>query len=271
MSQVDKMVQKSTKSLLVLGMLTILSLLCSCIEDNPTSLLDDLVLPNKIQQVVLVTTPSWDSPKGNMSCFLRTDVDWKIVKSAVPVMVGRGGLGWGRGLFPIESETGPIKMEGDGKSPAGIFKLGHAFGYSNSAPKGCKLPYRTATDRDYFVDDVNSPDYNTWVSIVGGANKPEKYWKSFERMRRGDHIYELGIVVEHNVKPVVSGRGSAIFLHVWRAKDEATLGCTAMPKENLEELLMWLDPCKNPVLVQIPKSEFRNLHKYKKESNEGYR
>lgn len=245
--------------LLLLILLANLGQLSSCVQENPANLVNGLNLPREIQQVILVTTSDWDCPNGTLALFSQTDTGWRLANNAVPVAVGRNGLGWGLGLFPFKSKTAPIKIEGDGRTPAGIFELGDAFGYSDSAPPGCKLLYRTATDRDYFIDDTHSPDYNSWVSLTEGANKPEEHWKSFERMKRDDHLYELGIIVKHNMRPVVSGRGSAIFLHIWSAKGKATSGCTAMSKENLEAILRWLDPSKCPVLIQIPKSELKNL------------
>lgn len=245
--------------LLLLILLATASHLSSCVKENPANLLNGLNLPREIQQVVLVTTSGWDCLNGTLALFSRTDTGWRLANNAVPVTVGRNGLGWGLGLFPIESKTAPIKIEGDGRAPAGIFELGDAFGYLDSAPPGCKLMYRTTTDRDYFIDDANSPDYNSWMSLTEEVNKPEEHWKSFERMKRNDHLYELGIIVKHNMRPVVSGRGSAIFLHVWSAKGKATSGCTAMSKEDLEIILRWLDPSKRPVLIQIPKSELKNL------------
>jgi L,D-peptidoglycan transpeptidase YkuD (ErfK/YbiS/YcfS/YnhG family) len=250
-------------SFLFISLLTMFASLYSCKEDNCTVLFNALDLPPEIEQAVLVSTPDWDGYTGDMSWFSRTKAGWRAVRGEFPVAVGRNGLGWGLGLFTMGGETGPVKVEGDGKSPAGIFRLGYAFGYSGFPPEGCKLPYRTATDRDYFVDAVNSPDYNTWVSLVGVPNEPEKHWKSFEKMRRDDSMYELGIIVEHNVRPVIPGRGSAIFLHVWSAKGEPTSGCTAMSKKGLKSLLVWLDPCKNPVLIQIPEPELRNLPQWK--------
>ena len=70
-------------------------------------------------------------------------------------------------------------------------------------------------------------------------------------MRRDDHVYELGVVVEHN-DACVPGRGSAIFLHVWREPGAPTAGCTSMARDDLLRLLRWLDPAAEPLLVQLP-------------------
>lgn len=175
------------------------------------------------------------------------------------VVPGKNGMGWGRGLHaPVPA--GPEKAEGDGKAPAGIFEFGEAFGYGTDPPVNLKLPYRQSTARDYWIDATASPAYNTWVSIPEDKeNIPEKYWNSFERMKRRDHLYELGLVIKHNMEPAVPGKGSAIFMHIWRSPGAPTLGCTAMSKEDLVALLSWLDPEKHPLLIQAPKQEIDQL------------
>ena len=69
----------------------------------------------------------------------------------------------------------------------------------------------------------------------------------------------FGLVIQHNVAPVVKGKGSAIFLHVWRAPGVPTEGCTAMAKNDLLTLIRWLKPAKFPHLIQVPIDEIRNL------------
>ncbi len=171
--------------------------------------------------------------------------------------MGRNGLKWGRGLH--RAGRIPEKKEGDACAPAGIFEFDFAFGYGNK-PDGVLLDYKKSTSRDYFVDDVKSNDYNSWQSIpVDQINDPKKRWLSFERMKRSDHLYELGLVVKHNQSPAVSGKGSAIFFHVQRSSNSPTLGCTAMNKDDLLKIMKWLNPDKKPLLVQVPMSELDDL------------
>ena len=86
----------------------------------------------------------------------------------IPAVVGRNGLAWGRGIHLEPPAGGPQKREGDGKAPAGIFRLGIAFGYGpgDSAP-WIRLPYQQMTERIKCVDDVASPFYNH----IGGRGK----------------------------------------------------------------------------------------------------
>jgi L,D-peptidoglycan transpeptidase YkuD (ErfK/YbiS/YcfS/YnhG family) len=67
------------------------------------------------------------------------------------------------------------------------------------------------------------------------------------------------VVILHNNNPVEKGKGNAIFFHVWRSEGAPTLGCTSMRKPDLLTLMKWLDPDKDPVVVQVPESELENL------------
>jgi L,D-peptidoglycan transpeptidase YkuD (ErfK/YbiS/YcfS/YnhG family) len=56
-------------------------------------------------------------------------------------------------------------------------------------------------------------------------------------------------VIEYNTDPIVPGKGSAIFMHIWRGPDSPTSGCIAMAKENFLPLLKWLNWDHNPVII----------------------
>lgn len=160
--------------------------------------------------------------------------------------LGLGGNGWQVELPPMPARIGReglaaknAKREGDGKSPSGQYLIGTAFGSAPALPAGAKMPYRHTTEHDFWVDDVNSPDYNTWVS----GKEPTV---SHEKLLRPEYDYAL--VVEYNTGPVTPGLGSAIFMHIWRDQNTATSGCVALSKENLEKILVWLDPEKLPTI-----------------------
>lgn len=103
------------------------------------------------------------------------------------------------------------------------------------------MPYRQTAPDDIWVDDPGADDYNRWVKK--GRTKAA----SFEHMRRDDHLYRYGIVIEYNTTPVVKGHGSAIFFHLWMGKDEPTQGCVALSEDDALEILRWLDPAAKPV------------------------
>ena len=140
----------------------------------------------------------------------------------------------------------PLKREGDGCSPAGVFQIPFAFGY---APKNeaemVRLRYVPVTETLAGVDDVNSKFYNQVVD----ASAVAKDWESNETMLRPDGLYRWGAFIAHNPRGE-SGRGSCIFFHLWSGPDRPTAGCTAMTEQHVRSLLSWLDPVKEPLLVQ---------------------
>jgi L,D-peptidoglycan transpeptidase YkuD (ErfK/YbiS/YcfS/YnhG family) len=233
-------------------------------ESHIEAYIESLSLPYPFRQLLVVMTPSWDDFRGTLRLYSRAKDGWVMDEKVVAVVIGRNGFAWGRGIpvrggegVPVHDFPGPQKVEGDGRSPAGIFELSKSFGYDQNPPSGSIYPYRQVTQFDYFVDDSASPDYNRWVSLVDSTEKnPYRYWTSFERMRRDDELYELGIVVKHNMSPVSKGKGSAIFLHLWRGPDQPTAGCTAMSEEDLRKVILWLDRDKHPLLIQLPEEEF---------------
>jgi L,D-peptidoglycan transpeptidase YkuD (ErfK/YbiS/YcfS/YnhG family) len=113
------------------------------------------------------------------------------------------------------------------------------------------MPYRQATEDDFWVDDVNSEDYNKWVK-----GKPNA--ASWEKMKRDDDQYKYGVVIEYNMHPIVKGKGSAIFLHIWK-QGGATAGCIAMPEEMVLRILGWLDPAKRPLIIMGTESELGSM------------
>lgn len=202
------------------------------------------------RQLVVVTSASWDAVDGELRRYERDSPSsaWRAAGSPIPVVLGRTGLAWGRGTAGLPS-TPPQKREGDGKSPAGVYTLGYAFGFDDAT--GLKMPYKKLRDTTECVDDVQSPYYNEVVDRdpAGAAS-----WTSSEKMRTVNE-YERGALVNHNV-PAKAGAGSCIFLHIWSGPSKPTAGCTAMRREDLDALLQWVDPAAKPLLVQLPRDEY---------------
>ena len=213
-------------------------------------------IPEASRQLVVVVTPSWEATTGTLRRFARTgpDAPWHPVGEPVEVVVGRSGLGWGRGLHGAPPSEGPQKAEGDGRAPAGVFLLTTAFGYATADSANTGLPYLQATPDLECVDDAASRYYNQVLDRTSVAAD----WSSHEEMRRGDVLYRRGVVVAHNAEAAPGG-GSCIFLHVWRGPGSTTSGCTAMPEPSLAEVIAWLDHDAAPVLVQLPSSVYRRL------------
>lgn len=120
-------------------------------------------VPASTRQLVLVSTDDWSASSGSLSVWQRgARGRWTRRWPPTAVMLGRAGLGWGTGVHApdvIRMFGGPEKREGDGRSPAGIFRLSEATGYEATPPPGTRLPYRRATEALRCVDDPGSPSY----------------------------------------------------------------------------------------------------------------
>lgn len=193
--------------------------------------LDWTALPATSAQALVVEASASSSWRGTVTVLEREAGEWRV-RCVLPAVLGRSGI--------VPSAQ---KREGDGGTPAGVHPIGPAFGYAPTA--ATRLAYRQATARDWWIDDPASPAYNTWQTDDG---KPAV---SAEAMRRGDGQYELGAVLGWNVDPVVPGRGSAIFLHVWNGPDEPTSGCVALARDDVAALLAWLDAAAAPCMVVL--------------------
>lgn len=212
-------------------------------------------------EMVVVTTAGWNAVEGRLQRYQRaaSGKKWTPVGDSFAVVVGKSGLAWGSGMVAVgpADPADPIKKEGDGRAPAGVFHLSTAFGYASQEQSGWKMPYVSLTTSVECVDDSNSKFYNRVVDRGTVAAD----WNSSEQMLRPDELYRWGIVVDHNAGPARPGGGSCIFLHIWRGAGIGTVGCTAMPRERVESLLGWLDPAREPLLVQLPASEYKRLRK----------
>ena len=210
-------------------------------------------------QCVVVLTEKWESTNGVMRTFERNGAseNWRSRGPTIPVVVGKKGLGIGRGVVPLKMEGAPIKKEGDEKAPAGIFRLSSAFGYAPArSASWVKLPYLALTKSIEGVDDPSSRYYN---QLVDRSRVRKVDWRSSEQMRRDNALhYKWGAVVDHNAA-AIPGAGSCIFLHLWEGPSVPTTGCTAMAEKDLVSLLRWLDPRQRPVLVQMPRATYLAL------------
>ncbi|WP_310331506.1 SH3 domain-containing protein [Priestia megaterium] len=199
---------------------------------SPKLVVDSFKTLGNAQQVILVTADNYDTKSAKIQTFEKVDGKWKQVLTANGVLGQKG--------FALS------KKEGDMESPTGKYTIGTAFGrYANP---GTKLPYRKITANDVWVDDSKSSLYNTWQQKPANGR-----WTSAENM--DIPAYDYGFVINYN-ESRTPGKGSAIFFHVGT---NYTAGCTATSKEQVVSILKWLNPEKNPVIIQSPVSE---LDKY---------
>ncbi len=220
-------------------------------------------VPRNCSQVIVGVASSWNSSHVSLTVYQKNGRTWQRVGSPWKGRLGRNGLAWGRGIHPkIRSEARP-KVEGDGRAPAGIFKLGGAYGYAATIKRHPKLPYRKITTRDLWIEDRTSPHYNRHLIL---DHTPKATWEKKGQMRQNDHAHSLKLYIGHNDsilggKPV-PGYGSAIFFHIWRGGgSKPTAGCTTMHETKLKQLIATIDPTKNPVYVLLPQAEYSQLRK----------
>ncbi len=204
------------------------------------------------EQLILVTTDTWNKIEGKMAVYEYKGNRWMPVFTEIPIVTGRSGMAWGTGLHKAELNKGKLKREGDGNSPAGIFHLSGLFGYEDIRSEMNSLKVDNQT---FCVDDSKSIYYNQIVK----SDTVKKDWNSAETMRMKSDVYKFGIFVDYNVNPAIPDMGSCIFMHIWSGSKNPTAGCTAMKESDILKLIDFLDKRKNPILVQIPLSEYGRL------------
>ncbi len=147
----------------------------------------------------------------------------------LPCAIGRGGIT-------------ADKREGDGATPVGVHCIvGLLYRPDRVAPPtGWAMPIGP---RDLWADDPRHRDYNHMVRAP--------FASGHERLRRGDPLYDLVLVTDWNWPRAVPGRGSAIFLHVWRGPRIPTAGCVAFRRDHLLWIVARLTP-QTRLVVRTP-------------------
>lgn len=122
------------------------------------------------------------------------------------------------------------KKEGDGCTPTGTWKLLNVYYRPDKMPKpNTALPVIEITQNMGWSDDPTDLAYNTCINLP--------YAFSREGLWREDDVYDLFITIDHNTNPVISGKGSAIFIHKMRPEATPTEGCLALSFEDLMYLV----------------------------------
>jgi L,D-peptidoglycan transpeptidase YkuD (ErfK/YbiS/YcfS/YnhG family) len=122
------------------------------------------------------------------------------------------------------------KKEGDKITPKGTYKIVNIYYRKDRIKKiSSKLKLIKIKKNMGWCDDPNNKNYNQLIKI------PSKY--SYERLFRKENIYDLIIVINYNMKPVIKNKGSAIFIHIAKKRFQPTKGCIAISKKNLLYLI----------------------------------
>ena len=118
------------------------------------------------------------------------------------------------------------KREGDKKTPKGEFRFKYILYRKDRIFKlKTKLKKIAINKKMGWCDDPNSNHYNKII------NYPSKF--SAEKLWRKENIYDIIIIIDYNLNPIIKNKGSAIFLHIAKKKYQPTNGCVAVNKKNI--------------------------------------
>jgi L,D-peptidoglycan transpeptidase YkuD (ErfK/YbiS/YcfS/YnhG family) len=197
----------------------------------PSNVANDLRLQPPGSQLITVVAPTTRTTHASLRIWRRSGACWRAAGGPYPARLGWNGLSANR-------------REGDGTTPVGTFRI-HPTMYGNEANPGVRFRYRRVRCGDWWDEDPRSPTYNTFQHVRCGTRPP------FRIVSRGmwqePRAYPYLAVIEFNMRPVVPGRGSGIFLHA--ATGGSTNGCVSIAKPQLRHVLRWLRPADKPQIA----------------------
>jgi len=127
------------------------------------------------------------------------------------------------------------KREGDGATPRGVFRLKRLWWRADRHPRpDTALPARRIGPADAWCEDPADRCYNRPIKLPAHTKG--------DRLARKDHLYDFIIEIDHNTRPRISQRGSAVFVHAARDGFSPTAGCVALDINALRRLLPRLGP-----------------------------
>jgi L,D-peptidoglycan transpeptidase YkuD (ErfK/YbiS/YcfS/YnhG family) len=122
------------------------------------------------------------------------------------------------------------KKEGDNITPKGIYKIIKIY-YRDDRIKKISSKFKLIKIRKNmgWCDDPKSKKYNQLIKL------PNKY--SHEKFFKKDNSYDLIIILNYNINPIIKNKGSAIFIHIAKKNYKSTAGCIALKKDDLLKLI----------------------------------
>ena len=150
----------------------------------------------------------------------------------------RGWLTAGPHVFPVALGRGGIvanKREGDGGTPRGVFRPRKLWWRADrhTRPRTF-IATHAIRPEDAWCEDPSDRHYNRPIRLRSEA--------AGDRLTRKDHLYDFIVEIDHNTRPRVAGRGSAVFLHLARENFGPTAGCVSMTPSAMLHLLRRLGP-----------------------------
>jgi L,D-peptidoglycan transpeptidase YkuD (ErfK/YbiS/YcfS/YnhG family) len=205
----------------------------------PPNLANGLATPATAQQLVTVEAKVARTTYAELRTWRRVDGCWVAASGPHTARLGKNGLSANR-------------REGDGTTPTGTYRIGRTM-YGNEANPGVRFRYRRLRCGDWWNEDPSSPTYNSFQHVACGTKPP--FGGGSEGMWQQPRPYPYLAVVEYNMRPVVPGRGSGIFLHAQTGGP--TIGCISLRKDQLRAVLRWLRPAAAPVIAIGTRAQLR--------------
>lgn len=165
---------------------------------------------------------------------------WRPAAGPFTALLGYRGVAWAHAFRGFAAKGEPVKVDGDLRVPAGIFRVGRSFGFAAAHRPG----YLRLVPGITCVDDPRSPAYNTITSRakVGWHVHGENMW----RVRQ----YRQGLLVDYPTDRATRA-GSCIFIHLWLKGAKGTHGCVALPSKRLTAMQNFAQG--GAVLAVVPK------------------
>jgi len=137
------------------------------------------------------------------------------------------------------------KREGDGATPRGRFALVRVWWRADRSPRPATLlPVRRIDPTIAWCEDPADRRYNRPFRLAHAGRSSGVG----DRLWRDDALYDLVIELDHNVRPRIAGRGSAVFIHVAREGLRPTAGCVALPASELRRLIARAGPATRIII-----------------------
>ena len=194
------------------------------------------------QQLITVEAARYKTTSASLRLWRRgADGCWRPVAGPWTARLGWNGIA-------------DRRREGDGTTPTGVYTIGRTM-YGNAPNPGVRYRYRRLVCGDWWNEDPRSPTYNTFQHVSCGTRPP--FRTTTPGLWQERTAYRHFAVIEFNMRPVVPGRGSGIFLHAQTGS--STNGCISLPPARLAKALRWLDPAKRPRIAIGTRETFRRL------------
>jgi L,D-peptidoglycan transpeptidase YkuD (ErfK/YbiS/YcfS/YnhG family) len=194
----------------------------------PPTTANRLATTGAATQLVTVVSPRRTSTQARLEVWRKAGACWRRIRGPWTAWVGQRGVS-------------PAKREGDRRTPSGAFGFGRVM-YGVAANPGVRYRYRRLVCGDWWNEDVTSRGYNSFQHVACGSRPP--FTTKSEGMWQQPTAYAHLAVIDFNMKPVVAGRGSGIFLHAQTGG--ATNGCVSLQRATLVRVLRWLRPDAQP-------------------------